>query len=55
MIVFKTSMGPANVLDLSWSLQTDKMERISSMIDVDALDLDEFKWNDDEGFGGSLK
>ena len=54
MIVFKTSMGPAKVLDLSWSLEKkDKKNGISGMIGGDALDLDKLEWNDNKGFSGS--
>ena len=45
------------MLDLSWSLETgkkaDKMDGTSGVIRVDALDLDELKWNDNKGFSGS--
>ena len=58
MIVFKTSIGPANVLDLSWSLKIEEiMKKISqsTLITKDALDLYELEWNDHERFCGSLK
>lgn len=50
----KTSIGPANVLDLSWSLNHHIWFKLSSTKDkTNILDLDQLKRNDNETLCGS--